>query len=136
MKSRRSQVCPSAPRSWTSIFASAALTVSLLAALPAPRVHLQVRIFAQATDLHEGRPVPKPQALLGPTIRPPRPSVDDQRLQLVSRAAAAERLSEIDPLLRVEAEIPHAVGGEAAPVAARAERFGRRRDGAEDRAVG
>src|SRR2546428_9078928 len=77
-----------------------------------------------------------PRALPGPAPRPPLPPVDDQRLQLVSRASAAERLSEIDPLLRVEAEVPHAVGGEAAPVAARTERFGRRRDDAEERAVG
>src|SRR5206468_6715686 len=84
----------------------------------------------------EGRSIPQPQALLGPTIRPPLPPGDDQRLQLVSRASAAERLSEIDALLRVEAEVPHAVGGEAAPVAAGTERLGRRRDDAEDRAVG
>src|SRR3989441_9387613 len=147
MKSRRSEVCRSAPRSWTSIFVvSEALTLSPpctvarrpagpqpatacgehdLTALPAPGVHLQVRVFAEASDLHEWRAIPKPQPLLGSAVRTPPPRAGDQRLQLVRRRSAAKRLPEVDAVLGVETQVPHAVGREPATIAARAERLGR-----------
>src|SRR4030095_12313269 len=89
--------------------------------LPAPRVHLQVRIRAQATDLDERRAIAQPQALLGAAVRPPRPGVSDEPRELVAGGAAPQRPAKIDARLRVEAEIPYAVGGQPAPVAARAE---------------
>src|SRR5512132_2183122 len=90
MKRRRSDVCPSAPRSCTSIFVvSPVLTVRPSSpALPAPRVHLQVRIFAQATDLDEGRAIAQLQALLGAPVRPPFPCVGDQLRELAAGGTA------------------------------------------------
>src|SRR5439155_17683630 len=107
-----------------------------LTALPAPGMHLQVRVFAEASDLHEWRAIPKPQPQLGSAVRTPPPRAGDQRLQFVRRRSAAKRLPEVDAVLGVETQVPHAVGREPATIAARAERLGRRRDDAEDGAVG
>ena len=57
-------------------------------------------------------------------------------VQLLGAGAAPQRTAQIGPLLRVQTEIPHAVRGEAAAVAVRAERRGRRGDDAEHGAVG
>ena len=53
-----------------------------------------------------------------------------------SAGAAAQRSPEVGALRRVQAEIPHAVGGEATPVAVGAERRRGRGDDAEHGAVG
>src|SRR5262245_41774750 len=137
MKSRRSDICPSAPRSRTSIFVvSPVLTLrSSSRMLPAPCVHLQVRILAQATDLDERRAVAQPEALLGTAVRPPRPGARDEARELLAGGTVPQRPAKVDTFLRVEAEIPDAVGGQPASVAASAERLGGGRDDAEHRAV-
>src|SRR5262245_33584851 len=137
MKSRRSDICPSAPRSRTSIFVvSPVLTLrSSSRMLPAPCVHLQVRILAQATDLDERRAIAQPEALLGTAVRPPRPGARDEARELLAGGTVPQRPAKVDTLLRVEAEIPDAVGGQPASVAASAERLGGGRDDAEHRAV-
>src|SRR5215831_12742977 len=106
MKSRRSDVCRSAPCSCTSILVvSEALTglPSIADTLPPPRVHLQVRVLAQATDLHQRTAVPQPQPLLGAAVGAPAPRARDQCGELVARGSTAERSPEVDALLGVEA---------------------------------
>src|SRR5215468_3039815 len=140
MKSRRSDVSRSAPCSCTSILVVSEALTSLPSnrwdTLPAPRVHLQVRIRAQATDLHERTAVPQPQPRLGAAVGAPVPRARDQRGELVTRGSTAERPPEVDALLGVEAQVEDTVGGEPAAVAARAERLRRGRDDPEDGAVG
>src|SRR5262249_57511805 len=89
------------------------------AALAAPRVHLQVRVRAQAADLHQRTAVPQPQPLLGAAVGAAAPRARDQRGKLVARCPAAERAPEVDALLGVEAEIEDAVGGGTTPRATR-----------------
>ena len=50
-------------------------------------------------------------------------------------APRAQRRAQVDAARRVQAQVPHAVGRQAAAVAAAAERLGGRRDDAEGRAV-
>src|SRR4029450_12509896 len=109
MKTRRSDICPSAPRSRTSIFVvSPVLTLRPSSRmLPAPRVHLQVRIVAQATDLDEGRAIAQPEALLGAAVCPARPGVCDEPRELVAGGGAPQRPAKVDTRVRVEAEQPH-----------------------------
>ena len=59
------------------------------------------------------------------------PRVGDQRRELVARGARAQRRAQVDAARGVEAQVPHAIGGQPAAIAVAAERLGRRRDDAE-----
>src|SRR3989442_15903511 len=95
-----------------------------------------MRVLFEARDLHERRPLAERQALLGAAVGALPPPARDEPRELLARRAAPQRPSQVGPLERVETEVPHAVGGEAAPVARRAERRGGGRDDAEDGPVG
>src|SRR5262249_51284267 len=103
---------------------------------PSPRVHFQVRITPELGDLDEGRAMAKTQPVLGPAVGPLLPPPDDHLRELLAGRATPERRPQVDASGGVEAEVPEAVGREAAPVAVGAERRGGRRDDAEDRPVG
>src|SRR5713226_3261011 len=141
MNSRRSEVCSLAPRSSISRFmsgvgAAGSLFGRVLMTLAAARVHLQMRVALELADLDQGPALDHRQPLLGPAVRPTLPPGDDERFELVARGPAPQRLPQIGPLGRVEAEVPHAVGREPAAVARAAEGLGRGRDDPEDIAVG
>src|SRR6266542_7056445 len=126
MNNRRSEVCSLAPRSSISRFMSgvgvgAPLLGGVLMALAAARVHLQMRVALELADLDQRPALGESQPLFRATVCAPAPSRSDQSLELVRRGAAPQRLSQIRPLGRVEAEIPHAVGREPAAVAGAAE---------------
>src|SRR5438034_768783 len=93
-------------------------------------------IALELPDLHQGPAVSRDQSLLGAAIGAAAPPTGDERSQLLSSRAPAKRPAQIDARDRVEAEVPHAVGGETAAVARTAERRGRRRDDPEGRPVG
>src|SRR5207247_9279777 len=76
------------------------------------------------------------QALLGAAVGALPPPARDEPRELLARRAAPQRPSQVGPPERVETEVPHAVGGESAPVARRAERRGGGRDDAEAGTVG
>src|SRR5712691_5244883 len=132
MYRRRSLVCPLAPCSLTSTFALSALTYPPLAAA---RVHFEVRIALELADLHQRATVALGQPLLGAAIGAASPPAGDEPRQLVSTGAPAKRRAQINALDGVEAEVPHAIGGEPATIARPAERRGRRCDDPERRSV-
>src|SRR5713226_8872000 len=106
MNSRRSEVCSLAPRSSISRFmsgvgAAGSLFGRVLMTLAAARVHLQMRIALELADLDQGPSLGHRQPLLGAAVRAPLPGGHDQRLELVRRGAAPQRLPEIRPLGRV-----------------------------------
>src|ERR1051326_5865344 len=86
------------------------------------RVHLPVRVGAEPLDLVERPPAGRGEALLGPAVLPPAPRTGDERRDVVVGPAQPERLPEVHPAPGVQAGEPGAVSGDAAPVAARAER--------------
>ena len=110
-------------------------TLDSPAHLAAARVHLEVRILPQQIPPARTRGGRRARGGLRRRDRRARASRRDQRAQFISRHALPERTAQIDALRRVEAQIPHAVGGQAAAIAGAAERLGRRRDDAERRAV-
>src|SRR2546427_286528 len=132
MYRRRSLVCPLAPCSRTSTFALSALTCPPLATA---RVHFEVRIALELTDLHQRPTVASGQPLLGAAIGTASPPAGDPFDQLLAPGAGAQRPAQIDALDGVEAGGPHAVGRQPTAVARSAERRGRRRSGSERRAV-
>src|SRR5262245_12714127 len=111
MYRRRSLVCPLAPCSRTSICALSALTCPPLATA---RVHFEVRIALELSDLDQRPPVAPGQPLLGAAIGAATPATRDQFHQLLAPGARAKRRAQVDALDGVEAEVPHAVGGETA----------------------
>ena len=64
------------------------------------------------------------------------PDGSDQRNQVLSGDARAQRLSQINALLGVETQIPHTIGREAAAIACRAEWRSRGRNDPERRSIG
>ena len=103
--------------------------------LSAARVHLEVGIALQLADLDERAALGRPrrEAGLGAPVGPAPPRARDQLPERLTARPTPQRLAQIEAGLRVEAEVPHAVGGEAAPVAGLAEGLRGRRDDAEDR---
>ena len=62
-------------------------------------VHFEVRVLAQAFELHEGTATTvlfQRFTLLGAAVRTPLPGARDQRLQRLRGGAGAQRLSEVD----------------------------------------
>ena len=104
--------------------------------LTAPRMHLEMRILPQrvrsartrgARRARAGSSAPRSSR---PASRP-RSAPSARRASRRARSARAQ----IDAARRIQAQVPHAVGGQPAAVAAAAEGLGRRRDDAEHRAV-
>src|SRR4249920_1009916 len=88
---------------------------------PTPRVHFQVRIFTQPRYLDEvllaqTNPL-EFLALLGTAICPLLPAGENQGLDLLSRRPSPQRLPEVESLLGIETEIPHAIRGQTAAIA-------------------
>src|SRR4029453_13776979 len=129
MNHRRSETCPPAPRSRTS-------TPGPSAMLASPRVHLQVRIALELADLYQGLSLWRRQPRLRSPVAATLPGGPDQRPELPLRGPAAQRLPQIRPPHRVQAEIPEPVGGEPAPITAPAERLGRGGEDADHASVG
>src|SRR5262245_8331965 len=102
--------------------------------LPAAGVHFEVRVVLERLERHERPPIAERQALLGASVVASTPGGRNHRFQILSAGAGAERGAQIDASSGVEAEIPDAVGREAAPVARPAERVCRGRNDAERRA--
>ncbi len=89
-------------------------------------MHFQVGIFTQPVDFDEAL-FSQPDgferfALFCATICPPLPGCGDQRFQFVAGPPLTERRAEIEAVFGIQAEIPHAVGREPAPIAGAAER--------------
>src|SRR3989454_11075800 len=95
-----------------------------------------MRVLFEARDLHERRALAEREALLGAAVGTLPPPARDEPRELLARRATPQWRSQVGPLERVEAEVPHAVSGESASVARRAERRGGGRDDAEDGPVG
>src|SRR3989304_10327204 len=114
-------------RGWPSRFA---------AGFPAAGVHLQVGVFLQLAELDEGGSIDEGEALLRAAIGAAFPGGDDEGLELFAGGAPAKGTAQGGAGLRVKAEVPHPVGGEARPAAGAAEGGGGGRDDAEDRAIG
>src|SRR3989304_8864615 len=106
---RRSDRCPFAPRSWTSILISPGVLI-----LAAAGVHLEVGVLLQLPDLDEGGSIDEGEPLLGTAIGAALPRGGDERLQGVRRRAGAGRGAGGRAGLRVEAEGPPPLGREAA----------------------
>src|SRR5687768_6833138 len=119
MKRRRSDCCWLAPRSRTSAFAS-----SPVAILASAGVHLEVGIPLEAADLDEGAAIAQRQPVFGAAIDARAPAASDHGRERFQRRARAQRRAKIDTGQRVEAQVPHAVGGETAAIAVGAERGG------------
>ena len=83
-----------------------------------------------------GRRSRRGQPLLRPAVAARRPGGADQGPQVLARGARAQRLAQVGAPRGVEAEVPDAVGGEAAPVAGPAEGRGGGGDDPEHAAVG
>src|SRR5207245_2486866 len=89
---------------------------------------VETGVLAKTFDFDQPRSDSDPLellALFGAAIPTGLPPCEKQGLDLIPRSAGAQRLPQIDPFCRVEAQKPHAVGREPAPVAGGAE--GRRR---------
>ena len=84
---------------------------------------------------NQGRLAIHAQTFLRAAIGADGPHGRDEPLQILARRAGAQGPSKIGPGRGVQAEQPDAVGRQAAPIAGRAERLGRRRDDAERGAV-
>src|SRR5437867_4723924 len=135
--SRWAAVAPTLPAPTTVILVSTGTFRSVRGGpSPAPRMHLPVRVGAQRVDPVERAAVGKREALLGAAVGAALPRLPDERRQLRVPRAPAQRVAQIDPALRVEAQEPGAVGGDAAAVARAAERRRGRGDDPERRPVG
>src|SRR5881628_252810 len=84
----------------------------------APRVHLPVRVRAQGLDPVQRAPVGHAEPLLGAAVPATLPGLPNQRRQLRVRRPTAQRIPQIGPVLRVQAEQPGAVRRHPAAVAA------------------
>src|SRR5262249_56726295 len=73
--------------------------------------------------------------ILGAAVGTRTPAAGDQRLDRRVRRTPAQRPAQVDAAHRIEAEVPHAVGRQAASIAVGAERRRCRRDDAEYGAV-
>src|SRR4051812_25540685 len=90
-------------------------------------MHFEVGIVAKLVDADEGLPQPDPLERLsffGSSVPSPFPHRSDETLDLLSRLGASKHLSEVSTLLGVEAQVPHAIGGEPTAVTQRTERCG------------
>src|SRR5919109_3853490 len=125
MNGGRWEICPPAPCSRTSTFTSPAASA-------ATRVHLQVRIPLERTDLHERSAIARPQPLLGPPVGALAPAPHDERGQLITRRTRAQWTPEVGAIDGVETAVPLTIGGETAAIAGATERRGGGGDDAED----
>src|SRR5207249_1970335 len=102
-------------------------------------VHFKTGILTEPFDADQlilsGTGLLKLFSLLGPTVPASLPHGAEAGLELVPRGAGAQRLSQISPVLGVEAQIPHAIGGQPAPVAGGTEGGRGRGNDAERRAI-
>lgn len=73
------------------------------ALLSAPRVHLEMRIRAQARDGDECPSLAERQPILGSAIGACLPAVGDKRAQFLRRRAAAQGRAQINALRRIQA---------------------------------
>ena len=103
--------------------------------LPAARVHFEVRILAKLLDPDEHAALARGGAQLRAAVGARAPDGGNARGNFLGRGACAQHLAEIDPGLRVQAQIPEPIRGQAAAVAAPAEWRGGRSDDAEHGAV-
>ena len=102
--------------------------LAFAAEIGAPNIELSCALHPTQSDVPAA-------ALLGAAIGAIDPPASEERGQVAVARARAKRRSQVDALRGVQAQIPHAVGGEPAAVAALAERLRRGRDDAERRAV-
>src|SRR2546422_610577 len=101
-------------------------------------MHLETGVLSETFDFDQPRSDSDPLkllALFGATIPTSLPPGKDPGLDFFPRGAGTQQLPQISPFRRVEAQKPHAVGCEPAPVTGGAEGRRRGRDDAERRAV-
>ena len=103
--------------------------------LSAAGVHLEMRPLLERLYWNKRLTAGSCQTHLRSSIGPCRPGRPEEVPQLRRRHTVAQRLTEVGPRLRVEAQIPDPIGGEPAAVAGAAERLCRRGDDAECRAI-
>src|SRR5712692_5990612 len=99
-------------------------------------VHFEVRVLAKLLDTHKNAPQALRLALFGAAVAALLPQRGDGGLDLFSGRATAHRLPQVNPIPRVQTQIPNAVGGQPAAVAPPAEWRGCRGDNSEHSAVG
>ena len=98
-------------------------------------MHLQVRIAAQAIDGDERRTVARGEPLLGAAVAAHLPRRADQLRELLGGRTATQGTPQIGAVRAVETQVSQPIRCQPAAIAGVAERLGRRRDDAEDRAV-
>ena len=103
-------------------------------ALTSAGVHLEMRILAKSPERNEGTPVVQREPGFGAAIVATLPAGGDQ-LRSLRAGAPPQGGAQVDSARGVEAQVPHAVGGQPAAIAAAAERIGRGRDDAEHGAI-
>src|SRR5262245_39399269 len=99
-------------------------------------MHLEMRILLERLDRHECATLTERETSLRATVVARAPALGDDGREVLFRLPTTKRAAQIDATRRVEAEVPHPVGGQAAAIATPAERIGRGRNDPEDRSVG
>src|SRR6185503_5116592 len=99
--------------------------------LASPGMHLEMRIAPQAIQRDERRARAARQPLFGAAVAALLPDGTNHRRNLGRRRTGSQRAPQILSFVRIQAEVPHPVGGQAAAVAVAAERSRGRRDDAE-----
>src|SRR2546427_8519326 len=99
-------------------------------------MHFEVRVLTKLVNADEHTAVPLGFAQLGAAVRAFAPDRGDARGEFLGGSTSAQWFPEVDPRLRVQAEVPEAVGRQAAAVAAPAERRRGRSDDSKNGAVG
>src|SRR3972149_8509939 len=98
-------------------------------------MHLQVWVVAAPGPFHPPHSRHAPQSPFCPPILPPGPGGLDALPDALSRGAFSEESTQVDPVLRVKAEVPLTVRGETASVTALTEGPGGGGDDAEYRSI-
>src|SRR6266851_9669500 len=103
--------------------------------LTAAGMHFEVRVQAKVLDPNKHAALPCGGAQLRAAIRARAPHGGNARGEFLGRSACAQHLAEVDPSLRVQAQVPKPIRGQAASVAALTKWRRSRCDDAKYRAV-
>src|SRR4029077_11377851 len=90
--------------------------------LTASSVHFEMWILAKLLDPYQDAALSCGGAQFGAPIRSRAPNESNARGQLFWCSPCTQHVTEIDPGLRVQAQIPETIGGQAAAVATLAKR--------------
>src|SRR5579862_9608336 len=98
-------------------------------------MHFKVRILAQLVDADEHAALAGGCAQLCAAVGARLPDRGNARGNFTGGSAIAQHSPEVDPRLRVQAQIPESIGGQAAAVARAAEGRSGRSNDSENRSV-